>query len=782
MNRIKRLGLGILILCLCVTGMNLIGTNKDIRADVPATAGGLGTLDLPENAGNAANEWQVMSGGFYGLAEHGKDVTEFDKNANVSYASDMGLRLTKNVIGTDVGNEFIMYESIEPQMEWKSILALNTIKITNSNKPIQPPAWPSSGRISDTFLPEPSGEYQTPVQFQYYAIVNGRRVDLANVIMYTNVPKVPNGGIGIGNPFLGPKSGTFYARNRFHLKSNGNGVSTAEVDISALYSKFEFAYASLSKPQTAVEQPGNYIVPSAETIRVNGGNAALDQGRIIWELPQQELGVLPYEMDGDGNIYPSGIQKKLSNGKLTYYWPRAYEMTYRFRLDVGADGFVSAGSTNSSNRTDTKYAVRTSLSPSAQNDPNSGGEVTYINPDGESGTADFKTPYIKGLLYDLEFQKVTEGGGASLSGVTFALQRVASGETLGGDEISITGQTDAEGWIKFHNLPWGKYQLTETALNQNDPFQRDYIKEVLPKKWKTVRLGEVINPSGLTEEHGSGHSVDLASDVNNRLYLFQNGIVENQVNHAKLRIVKQVNQYDALAAEMKQIAYPIRVSSETAYTVQENGPTPIQKEDSIKHGEVLEYDLIVPNGGAEVTLEELIPDAVRNRIQFTGMSIKKNQGSTESAAIVQQENGGLLKLLPGNDITVTIENSPVGTVRIKSITDNYAEFGDRLKDDEFIYNIGTGKGNIGSVLKHGETSGVINIKEKTTLNIDEIIPKEYSQVEIRIVKDNKSSKVNGNEFTVSPGEHVVIEIHNRYAWKPYFHAFDSKNNRFSSDS
>ena len=137
-----------------------------------------------------------------------------------------------------------------------------------------------------------------------------------------------------------------------------------------------------------------------------------------------------------------------------------------------------------------------------------------------------------------------------------------------------------------------------------------------------------------------------------------------------------------------------------------------------------------------------------------------------------------MTVLPGNDLTVTITNTPVGTVKIKKVINNYQK---ELAEDAFIIQAESADDNGASVnteavLKHNESSGTITIKKTTTLNINEIVPKEYSLSEITI----SGGMLNGNQVTVNPGENVTVTVHNTYSWKPFFHVADAIKNQFKS--
>ena len=193
--------------------------------------------------------------------------------------------------------------------------------------------------------------------------------------------------------------------------------------------------------------------------------------------------------------------------------------------------------------------------------------------------------------------------------------------------------------------------------------------------------------------------------------------------------------------------------------------------------ETISYELVVPKNGGKIKLEEIIPAEIKNKMIFESAEVNLNNGSTVPGEVTITNQGCEVSVLPGNDLTITITNTPVGTVKIQKIVDNYS---DNLKNDNFIIHAESIEDNGMSVntevvLKHKEISGIINIKETTTINIDEIIPKEYSMSQITL---SGGGKINGNQVTVNPGENVIVIVHNIYSEKAFFHATDSVKNLF----
>lgn len=731
---------------------------------------------LPQNPGNGKNQWQVMQGTYAGRYQEGDDVSEeFDTQTNAAYSGDNAIRMTKNVISTDIENEFLMYLNVEPQVSWQEIMKLNTIIVANNNALPDGTGYPNKANCSQ-LLPEPTVSYDVPVKITYYYTENGRRVDLATVTMYANTNKVPNGSIGIGNLLFGENA--FYSANQFNLV---NGET--EIDITNLHESYDFSTGNV-KGQSVTDQLGEHIKLKPESFNYDGGSVETSGDVIHWNLPTDNLGDLSFEskdLNGVINVTPKNVVKRtLRDGKITYYRQETYRMSYGFSLRVTDKDFVSSALANSNDDTKAEYAVQTNKSPDDPSDTIKGGQVTYQVGTDTGKTGDFNSPYIKGLLYNVEFQKFLEGSKIPLSGIKFELNRITNGNSYSEQiQCSKSDKTDGEGRIKFHDLPWGQYEITEVSFNENDSFQKNYIQETLPKEIETVSIGKVINENALKIEHGGIHTLDAEKDQKNQLFLFQDGEVENTPYRAKVTIKKTVNSYANLSPELQNQIYTMKLTSSDVYLKPSESQRSLDRMDEmgqIKHEETLTYEVIVPKDGGTISLEEAIPDAVKDSIVYGRTVVTKNAGSTEIMASTPLKQGCSLKVMPGNDVTICVENDPVGTIRIKKEIDNYQEC---LKDDEFMVQVSGAGISSEVVLKNGETSGAILIKESGTVYIDEIVPMEYTFERLTIEREgSETSGVSGNSITVQPGSHITVVVHNNYQWKPYFHAFDSVRNLF----
>lgn len=632
---------------------------------------------LPATPQTTANEWQIVSKSFPGLYKpQGMDVSQgFDEAANVAYTSDQNVRMSNTIIGTGTENEFLMYTCIEPRVSWADILRLNTVIVSNNNSPISPPNYPSGGGTS-YLLPEKTGSYTHPVTLNYYAMVDGNRVDLATTVMYGKQQSVKNCGAGIGNPLFG--EGSFVAHRDFDFVS-GPGATPVEVDITKLYSKYEFVTDSVYS-KTVTEEPKSYIDIYPNSFNYDGDSCSYNSGSntITWNLPKEDLGLLPYHTDENGYTTPEGVLRVMDNGKATYYRQEAYQRTYKFSLDVTEEDFEPA------------TAVQVTESPQ---DASKAASIFYnVGKTGSSLEGFLNPNTVLGYLYDLEFEKVVQHSEIPLENVKFKLERIkGDGSGTRSDTRQYTFQYEGEdanieiskfdGSVKFHDMPWGYYRLTEMSLDPSNKFQQTYLVEAERGKLpKIIRANEAdscsdngdaavgliirgftygngyrkpsdvkdVDDGYLTNDHASGHAADFASDAFNKLYTFQpdngtkrKGFVENEPYTADIVIKKNVDKYDKLTDKLKVTAFDIKLNDKSddsdnvaVYSYPDIKATSLDKLDdgkAIKHYEVdgntLLYKIIVPRGGAFVQVEETLKSAQRKSFKYKDTSVSGNCSS-----------------------------------------------------------------------------------------------------------------------------------------------------------
>lgn len=703
----------------------------------------VGTVDT-------ANKWQIVSEEYNGREQTNKKGYDIDKDGidDIYYQ--------KNVISTGIENEFRVYMGITKRMSWDELLAESDFGVTTSKKYKTEGALESRIVGNDSLI---SPGKATSGGNNYEAVVTftrgGKVVHTYRGWYHGTTPNCSNGTGFIVLKSLGLNL-IASCGVELHEGSNGTGGQLSyTIDLDTMSGKnIHFAIEDIVV-DSVQDTMGDYI--TYEGIEYCDGENS-DSGNVLTWTPASN-GV-------------EGVQVRENEG-LTGYHYSIHQLVYKVHLKAEQKGFNScAQNMNSSVGDKESYQVNQQA-------------ILNCHMGTYSGNTEFQVPYVRGLLYDLEFQKIVKGSKISVSGISFTVSRKQEGSTIAETlEKSAQESTGSDGWIKFHNLPWGIYTLQELA-GDSGSFQDDYLDGTEQKQSYELKIGKVINSDGLSKDHGSGHTADQASDVNNMLFLYNgNGIFENTPNQAKITIKKIVNEYGEMPSYLQNQSYSIAANStgtkdiylqpgaaDTALTKLEN------KKKDLKHEQTETYTLMVPKDGGEISLEEIIPVAIQNKIVFEGATVTLNNGSTAVGEVTEAEQGCKVNVLPGNDLTVTITNVPVGTVKIEKIVDNYR---DELENDAFIIRVSSA-GDDGAavntevVLTDGETSGKINITKTTTLNIEEVVPKEYSLSGFSI---SGGGSLNGSQVTVKPGEDVVVTVHNTYTSKSFFHAADAIKNLF----
>lgn len=146
-------------------------------------------------------------------------------------------------------------------------------------------------------------------------------------------------------------------------------------------------------------------------------------------------------------------------------------------------------------------------------------------------------------------------------------------------------------------------------------------------------------------------------------------------------------------------------------------------------------------------------------------------------------------------ITITNTKLPGAKLRVKKVVD-YSPNTEASKDDtEFIIDIKeveTGTFKSSAVLENDEESGYVyldfvSLTQERKIQIDEILPMEYSFVEYVVYNRRKDLEyvgtyklLNSDTIRVKSGDDILVEVRNKFTHKPYFHHDDSVNNFFES--
>lgn len=725
-------------------GIANIEDERILAQDTPTEAPDVvGTIDK-------ANQWQIVSEEYSGREQSNKKGYDIDKDRidDVYYQ--------KNVIPTGVENEFRVYMGITKKMSWDELLAESDFGVTTSKKYKTEGALENSIVGNDSLI---SPGKSTSGGNNYEAVVTftrgGKVVHTYRGWYHGTTPNCSN---GTGFIVLKSLNTNLIASCGVNLHDNASGTGgtlSYTINLDTMENKGILFAVEDIVVDSVQDTMGDYI--DYEGIESCDGTSTYSGDTLTWNPASNGA---------------SGVQVREGNG-LTGYHYNIHQLVYKVHLKAEKDGFNSCAQ-NMNSKVGDKESYQTNHQA-----------ILNCHMGSYNGNTQFQVPYVRGLLYDLEFQKIIKDSKVSISGIQFTVNRKKEGsliaETL---ERSEQQTTDNEGWIKFHNLPWGTYTLQELAGSE-DSFQNDYLSGAEQNGSYEVKIGKVINGDALSKDHGTGHSVDWASDINNMLFQYNgNSIFENTPNTAKITIKKVVNEYDKLSEELKDQGYSVKTTSvgkKTIYLKPESTATALEelksKENTLKHEETKTYDLIVPKEGGKISLKEILPDELKNKIRFGSAEVTSNANSTAVGKVTKAEQGCEVTVLPGDDLTITITNEPIfeGTIKIQKVIDNYQS---KLSEDAFIIGAKSVSGtsvDTQVVLKHQETSGTIKIDQPITLDISEVIPKEYSMTQITL---SGGGSLNGNQVTVNPGENIVVTVHNTYSGKPFFHVSDAIKNIF----
>lgn len=712
----------------------------------------------PDVVGNVekANEWQIVSQQYAGTDQSYKTGYDIDNDGSKD------IFYQKNVIPTGIENEFRVYMGITKRMTWDELLAESDFAISNSNGYHSVPIGTLYGNISrgnGSWLYAGKGSKNLEATVNYHR--GGKIIHTyKGWYHYTTAPTASN---GTGFIYLKSLGQYLLAARKIALSADKNGGSVIfDIDLDAMARQNIYFSVDDIVVDSVQDQMGSYI--TYEKTETSDGETGFSGDTLTWTPVSNGV---------------SGIQV-LENSGLTGYHYNIHQMVYDVHLKAEQEGFQSCAQ-----NMDSKVGDPESYQVNQQ-------AVLKCHIGSSSGSPAFQVPYVRGLLYDLEFRKIVKDTQIPLKDISFTVTRQTGGNTAA-EQLEKTDRqtTDSDGWIKFHNLPWGNYSLQELAGKEGS-FQSEYLDESGLDQPVSVQIGKVINESALSQDHGSGHSVDRESDVRNMLVLYNGtGIFENSLNTAKITVRKVVKEYDTLPDDLKNLAYPFNIISwhlppknpNPIYEMPKPGDTELkelEQDPELHHGDAVEYTLVVPKSGNKISVLEQYNRQAKNRMIFDSVKVEKNAGSTDfdmSELKNETAEWQTIPICPGNDLSVTYTNTPIGYVKIKKVVDNSQA---QLAGDAFIINVTSAEDqgktvNAQLVLSHGEESGWIRIEKTTTLRIDEILPKEYSESGITV---DGGGTLEGDRVAIHPGEVVEITVHNQYTGKPFFHASDAVKNRF----
>lgn len=385
-------------------------SNEDPGANLPVQNSILTSDMLVENEKSTSNKWQVAYNGYTGNTSSNKTV----------YGPDGNVRVQKNVIATDIENEFLVYLSIDTKQVFEEYFRHAVYEATTSNN----------------YHSEDLGTIVNAMTGNQEVLVTGdSSKGYSNSAIFTIEDY--NGNILAKNVTIywnQANNVTFYLR-----LSNGKyillGVEIKKNDINTVrlskeaeeYIQEEVTKAANLNQVTDIM--GDYI--EFQNVVACDGNANYDSDtrKITW-IPTVKSNPPREETVVDNTT------------KTTTIWNlNTAELVYKVRLNVEKEGFNScANNMDSTVGEPETYAV------------NNSAVLTY----NDNQEVTFPVPYVRGLLYEFKFHKVdSEDTSIRLPGAKFTLTSKSDADK------SYTAANTEDGEYNFLRIPWGYYTLEE---------------------------------------------------------------------------------------------------------------------------------------------------------------------------------------------------------------------------------------------------------------------------------------------------------------------------------
>lgn len=362
------------------------------------------------------NEWQIIAEKYAG-----------NESSNKETSADGYVRVQKNVIPTDVENEFLVYLSIDTKQMFAEYFQVAEYQATTSNN--------YHDSQLGTVVSAMTGN-------QKVKVTGDSTVGYSNNALFTIQDH--NGNVLAENVRLywsQANNVTFYLKTssgKYILMGlsvkNGQSNTIRLSEEAEKYIQEEVAKAA--NLTSVVDTMGDYI----EFIEVVAGDYDVE--------PTYANGVLTWYPEVKAN----SEKESTKEGNTTTTWNlNAAELVYKVRLMVEKDGFQSAAANMNSVVGD---AVSYEVNKSAV--------LTYD--DGK--TVEFQKPYVRGLRYNLQIVKVDAETGETLEGAALKIEGQADA-VKGASELT----TGADGIIKFKDLIGldGEFNGTFTVTEISPP-------------------------------------------------------------------------------------------------------------------------------------------------------------------------------------------------------------------------------------------------------------------------------------------------------------------------
>lgn len=374
----------------------------------------------------SSNEWQIVDQEYAGNA--GTDKTE---------SEDGNVRVQKNVIPTGVENEFLVYLSIDTKQLFSDYFASAQYEATESNSEHASALGTVIDSVGGSQKVLVSGE---PIYDNYaaFTILSSDGELLAdNITLYWS--KANNVTF-----YLKVNDGDTvrYVLTGVKVSKNSSNVIMLSDEAERLIMSNIAQMANLVQVTDVMGDyvdfisvvSGDYDTEPAydESARTLTWEPAVKDNPSIDKVKSDESKEVEYT-DRNGKL------QTITTYRYTSWTLNTAELIYKVRLNTAKSGFAGAA-----------YNMNSSVGDPESFEVNASASLTYES----SKSVDFQKPYVRGLLYDIQFDKVEAGKPSEkLSGAVFELKDSAG--------VSYTVTEESAGTYRALDLPWGTYTLTE---------------------------------------------------------------------------------------------------------------------------------------------------------------------------------------------------------------------------------------------------------------------------------------------------------------------------------
>ena len=388
---------------------------------------------------SAANDWQIVDQGYAG-----------NEPSNKTSSSDGKVRVQKNVIPTDVENEFLVYLSIDMKELFEKYFEIAVYKATTSNNFHSEDIGTVVSGMTGNQNVEVSGEAKYSNSAKFTILDPEGKVLVDKIDLYWSQAN--------NVTFYLDAGGGKFILLGLEVKKGSN--QTVQLSKDAM-THLETNLSEIVSLGTVSDSMGDNI----EFLGIVGGDygegTGIDAaGRILTWVPAAKTNA---ETDVT-TTNENGNERKVT------WLLNVAELVYRVRLDVTKQGFNSCADNMNSAPDD----IKNQLDVPESYPVNESATLTYD--DGQ--TVEFSVPQIRGLLYDHELTKTARDKDGNKLGVLEGAVFTATGTDGDGKGKTYTATSGADGKVLFTDMPWGTYTIEETTVPDGYGKSEDVIPSV----------------------------------------------------------------------------------------------------------------------------------------------------------------------------------------------------------------------------------------------------------------------------------------------------------------